>query len=151
MVKLCRVAKGHIMKLRQFLLLVAGAAALTGNADYSLAQAQDWPMRPVTLIVPTAAGGGADILGRILTGRLSEVLGQPVIVENVGNGVAATARVAKAVPDGYHFISRRPVPNRFPSDHLQNASLQFAYGFRASRNDCRAALSAGDSHRFPSE
>ena len=60
-------------------------------------------MRPVTMIVPTAAGGGADILGRILTGRLSEVLGQPVIVENVGNGVAATARVAKAVPDGYHF------------------------------------------------
>src|SRR4030095_8710454 len=67
------------------------------------ATAQDWPARPVTMVVPTAAGGGADILGRILAARLSELLGQPVIIENVGNAVAATNRVAKGVPDGYHF------------------------------------------------
>src|SRR5262245_38541650 len=67
------------------------------------ATAQDWPARPVTMVVPTAAGGGADILGRILAARLSELLGQPVIIENVGNSVAATNRIAKGVPDGYHF------------------------------------------------
>jgi tripartite-type tricarboxylate transporter receptor subunit TctC len=59
--------------------------------------------RPVTMVVPTAAGGGADILGRTLARRLSEILGQPVIIENVGNAVAATNRIAKGMPDGYHF------------------------------------------------
>jgi tripartite-type tricarboxylate transporter receptor subunit TctC len=89
---------------RQLLHFAAGAALLTLNADYSLGQAQNWPVRPVTMIVPTAAGGGSDILSRIFAGRLSEILGQPVIVENVGNSVAATARVAKGIPDGYHFV-----------------------------------------------
>jgi len=55
------------------------------------------------MVVPTAAGGGADILGRILAARLSEILRQPVIIENVGNAVAAANRIAKGVPDGYHF------------------------------------------------
>jgi tripartite-type tricarboxylate transporter receptor subunit TctC len=67
------------------------------------AAAQDWPTRPVTMVVPTAAGGGADILGRIMAARLSELLGQPVIIENVGNAVAATNRIAKGAPDGSHF------------------------------------------------
>jgi len=67
------------------------------------ATAQDWPARPVTMVIPTAAGGGTDILGRILAARLTELLGQPVIIENVGNAVAATNRIAKGMPDGYHF------------------------------------------------
>ena len=67
------------------------------------AAAQDWPTGPVTMVVPTAAGGGADILGRILAARLGEILGQPVIIENVGNAVAANNRIAKGTPDGYHF------------------------------------------------
>ena len=67
------------------------------------AMAQDWPARPVTMVIPTAAGGGADILGRILAARLTDLLGQPVIIENVGNAVAATNRIAKGMPDGYHF------------------------------------------------
>jgi tripartite-type tricarboxylate transporter receptor subunit TctC len=78
------------------------ALALIGSVA-SDAAAQDWPARPVTMVVPTAAGGGADILGRILAARLSELLGQPVIIENVGNAVAATNRIAKGTPDGYHF------------------------------------------------
>jgi tripartite-type tricarboxylate transporter receptor subunit TctC len=69
----------------------------------SEAAAQEWPNRPLTMVVPTAAGGGADILGRILAARLAELLSQPVVIENVGNAVAATNRVAKAPPDGYHF------------------------------------------------
>jgi hypothetical protein len=56
------------------------------------------------MVVPTAAGGGADTVGRILAARLAELLGQPVIIENVGNAVAANNRVAKGMPDGYQFV-----------------------------------------------
>jgi tripartite-type tricarboxylate transporter receptor subunit TctC len=67
---------------------------------------QDWPSRPVTLIVPYAAGGPVDTVGRILGSRLSEVLGQQVVVENVGGagGMIAASRVAKAEPDGYTML-----------------------------------------------
>jgi tripartite-type tricarboxylate transporter receptor subunit TctC len=88
---------------RHFPHLPAGAAALMLAFNSSSGHAQEWPARPVTMVVPTAAGGGADILGRILAVGLREILGQPVIVENVGNAVASTNRVAKAPPDGYHF------------------------------------------------
>jgi len=80
--------------------LITGAIAACA---YLPAAAQEWPNRPLTMVIPTAAGGGADILGRILAARLAEILGQPVVIENVGNAVAATNRIAKGVPDGYHF------------------------------------------------
>jgi len=71
-----------------------------------LATAQDWPTRPVTMVVPFAAGGPADAVGRLVASRLSEVLGQEVIVENVGGGggMLGGARVARATPDGYQFV-----------------------------------------------
>ncbi len=67
------------------------------------AQAQDWPQRPVTVIVPFAAGGTTDIVGRIVGQALSERLGQPVVIENVGGagGNLGAANAAKATPDGY--------------------------------------------------
>jgi tripartite-type tricarboxylate transporter receptor subunit TctC len=70
------------------------------------AGAQDWPSRPVTLVVPFAAGGAFDVMARVLTPRLSESLRQQVIVENIGAaaGIVGTQRVAKATPDGYVFI-----------------------------------------------
>ena len=70
------------------------------------AAAQGWPTRPVTMVVPFAAGGGTDVLGRIIGKRLSETLGQPVVIENVGGagGMVGSARVAKAPPDGYQFV-----------------------------------------------
>jgi tripartite-type tricarboxylate transporter receptor subunit TctC len=70
------------------------------------AAAQDWPSRPVTLVVPFAAGGPIDSIGRILATPLSELLGQQMIVENVGGagGMTGTARVAKAPPDGYQIV-----------------------------------------------
>jgi tripartite-type tricarboxylate transporter receptor subunit TctC len=70
------------------------------------AQAQDWPARPVTMIVPYAAGGPVDTVGRIMAQGLSEVLGQQVIIENVGGagGMTGATRVAKATPDGYTFL-----------------------------------------------
>src|SRR5262249_22046505 len=64
------------------------------------AAAQSWPARPLTMVVPFAPGGGTDVLGRIVGRRLSEVLGQQVIIENVGGagGMVGSARVAKAAP-----------------------------------------------------
>src|SRR5262247_459838 len=70
------------------------------------ALSQDWPTRPVTMVVPFAAGGPADTVGRILSPGLSELLGQQIIIENVGGsgGMTGAARVAKAAPDGYQFV-----------------------------------------------
>jgi tripartite-type tricarboxylate transporter receptor subunit TctC len=82
------------------------AALVTFLVAVAPAAAQDWPGRSVTLVVPFAAGGSPDILARILAPRLSELLGQQVIVENMGGagGTTAAARIAKAAPDGYAFI-----------------------------------------------
>jgi tripartite-type tricarboxylate transporter receptor subunit TctC len=70
------------------------------------AAAQDWPTRPVTMVVPYAAGGPIDTIGRVLGSRLGEVLGQQVIIENVGGagGMTGANRVAKAEPNGYTFL-----------------------------------------------
>jgi tripartite-type tricarboxylate transporter receptor subunit TctC len=70
------------------------------------AAAQDWPSRPVTMVVPFAAGSGSDILGRIIAPRLGDGLGATVIVDNVGGagGMIGAARVMKAAPDGYQLL-----------------------------------------------
>jgi tripartite-type tricarboxylate transporter receptor subunit TctC len=83
------------------------AGILCGLACVHPAAAQNWPSRPLTMVVPFAAGGGTDVLGRIVGRRLSEILGQQVIVENVGGagGMVGSARVVKAPPpDGYQFV-----------------------------------------------
>ena len=70
------------------------------------AQAQTYPARPVTLIVPYAAGGAFDVVGRIVAVRMAELLGQPVIVENVTGaaGIIGVNRVVAAKPDGYTLL-----------------------------------------------
>jgi tripartite-type tricarboxylate transporter receptor subunit TctC len=80
---------------RMILAVLAGVAAP--------AAAQDFPNRPVTMIIPFAAGGPTDVLGRIVGARMSEVLGQQVVIENVGGagGMTGAARVAQSAPDGY--------------------------------------------------
>ena len=67
---------------------------------------QAWPARPMTMVVPFAAGSSSDIVGRIIAPRLSELLGQQVVIENVGGagGMMGANRVAKAIPDGYQFV-----------------------------------------------
>jgi tripartite-type tricarboxylate transporter receptor subunit TctC len=84
--------------------MIAAAVALVALG--SGAAAQDWPTRPITLIVPFAAGGGVDLNARIQAQRMSELLGQSIIVENVGAaaGMAGGQRVAKSPPDGYTFL-----------------------------------------------
>jgi tripartite-type tricarboxylate transporter receptor subunit TctC len=68
--------------------------------------AQDWPTRPVTLVVPFAAGGPIDVIARIISPRLGELLGQQIVVENIGGagGMVGASRVAKAAPDGYTVL-----------------------------------------------
>jgi tripartite-type tricarboxylate transporter receptor subunit TctC len=87
--------------------VIAGAAAIALLlAPLATAGAQDWPSRAVTMVVPYAAGGPVDTLGRILAARLSDILGQQVVVENVAGagGMTGSSRVAKAPPDGYTVL-----------------------------------------------
>jgi tripartite-type tricarboxylate transporter receptor subunit TctC len=68
--------------------------------------AKDWPDRPIKLLVPFAAGGNIDITGRLVAARLSETLGQQIVVENRvgGSGIVATEAVARSAPDGYTLL-----------------------------------------------
>jgi tripartite-type tricarboxylate transporter receptor subunit TctC len=70
------------------------------------AGAQEWPTRPITMINPFAAGGPNDLLARLFAQRMGDVLGQPIVLENVGGagGMNGADRVAKAAPDGYTFL-----------------------------------------------
>jgi tripartite-type tricarboxylate transporter receptor subunit TctC len=80
-------------------LFMAALAVLGATA----AGAQDYPTRPITLVVPYAAGGGNDVMARIVAERMSRTLGQQIVIENKGGagGSIATRQIAKAAPDGY--------------------------------------------------
>src|SRR5712691_6993795 len=82
------------------------AALVVALACAGSASAQDWPNRPVTMVVPFPAGGPIDVVGRIFAPPLSELLGQQVIIANIGGagGMTGSSRVAKASPDGYVFL-----------------------------------------------
>ncbi len=99
---------------------LAGLLALTG-----VASAQDFPTRPMTMIIPFAAGGPTDVLGRVMAQRMSEILGQQVIVENVGGagGMVGAARVAQAAPDGYTFVLGTVGTHAQNQTALQEAAL----------------------------
>jgi tripartite-type tricarboxylate transporter receptor subunit TctC len=89
--------------MRKTTLWIAVAAVTAISAP---ACAQKYPDRPVTMVIPFAAGGPTDVLGRVVAQRMGEVLGQQVVVENVGGagGMTGSARVANAAPDGYNFV-----------------------------------------------
>jgi tripartite-type tricarboxylate transporter receptor subunit TctC len=103
-------------------LLIASAAAA----------AEDWPVRPVTMVIPFATGSGSDILGRIIGPRIAENLGASVIVENVGGagGMIGAARVMKAPPDGYTFLlataGTHAINQTLYKKPLYNAATDFA-------------------------
>src|SRR5437879_2029314 len=77
--------------------------AVFGVALLSVASAADYPARPITLVVPYAAGGGNDVMARLVAEKMSRSLGQQIVIENKGGagGSIATRQVAKAAPDGY--------------------------------------------------
>ncbi len=78
-------------------MLLAGPASAIG---------QEWPTRPVTMIVPAGLGGAVDIIGRVVAARMAEFLGRPIVVENVtgAGGMIGAARVGRAEPDGYQIL-----------------------------------------------
>jgi putative tricarboxylic transport membrane protein len=86
---------------RRVISVLALSLALAG-----IAVAQGWPSRPITLIIPFAPGGGVDASARIQAQALGDLLGQPIIAENMGaaGGMVGSARVAKAEPDGYTLL-----------------------------------------------
>src|SRR5215472_10647697 len=86
--------------------LVLACAATIAAAVFGPAQAQSWPDKPIKLIISFAPGGVHDTLARVLQPKLTEALGQPIVIENrpgAGGNIAAEA-VAKSAPDGYTFL-----------------------------------------------
>src|SRR4030088_2754963 len=82
-----------------------GALVLAIFSSLAGAQAQVYPSRPVTLVVPFPPAGSTDAAARIMAERMRAPLGQPVVIENIGGagGSIAVGRVARAAPDGYTF------------------------------------------------
>ena len=114
-------------------IAVAGLLAFAGAA-----QAQEWPTRSVTMVIPFAAGGPQDGIGRIVAQRMTEVLGQQVIVENVtgAGGMTGSDRVAKAEPDGYQFVQGSV------GTHAQNQTLYKHPAYNAATDFAPVALIA---------
>ena len=96
------------MNLFSRVFATGSLAALAGLGPIAApAQAQDYPTRSITMIVPFAAGGPTDVVARIVTGHMAQTLGQSIIIENVvgAGGTTATARAARAANDGYTLIT----------------------------------------------
>ncbi|MEA2980780.1 MAG: hypothetical protein QOF09_2603 [Alphaproteobacteria bacterium] len=81
--------------------ILAGFVGLTASAA-----AQNYPTRPITMVIPFAAGGPTDVLGRVMAAKMGDSLGQQVVVENVtgAGGQTGGKRVADSAPDGYNFV-----------------------------------------------
>src|ERR1043166_8060516 len=87
--------------LRKMLAIALGAVVMSGAA-----MAQNYPARSITMIMPYAAGGPTDRVGRLIADAMGKDLGQPIVVENVNGagGTLGSARVATAAPDGYTIL-----------------------------------------------
>jgi tripartite-type tricarboxylate transporter receptor subunit TctC len=117
------------MRRRHAPIVALAVATLTGLTG---ARAQDWPTRPVTMVVPFAPGGPVDVLGRILAQYLTEVIGKQVVVDNVpgGGGMSGSLRVSQAAPDGHMFvlgsIGTHALNQTLSKKPLYNAATDFA-------------------------
>src|SRR6476620_6486115 len=112
------------MKRRQLLQGACAAVALPG-----LAFAQAWPSRPIRYIVPVAAGGGNDMIARVVSERWGQKIGQPFVVDNIGGGggVVASQATARATPDGYTLMQgyvathgTNPATRKVPYDAIKD-------------------------------
>ena len=88
------------------LRMLIGTALVGTLAWADPAGAEDWPTRPITMVVPFAAGGTTDVVGRVMAQHVGEILGQQIVVENVGasGGMTGSLRIAQARPDGYQLL-----------------------------------------------
>jgi tripartite-type tricarboxylate transporter receptor subunit TctC len=111
--------EGYAMKIPRRKFLQFAGAALAVSPRCNAAMAQTFPSRPITMIVPFAAGGIGDVVGRVVAERMSRFLQQPVIVENVSgaNGSIGLGRAARARSDGY------TIELGVTSTHVLNAAL----------------------------
>src|SRR5262249_8563805 len=111
--------------------------AFAGLATISSAAAQDYPSRPITVVVPFAAGGPTDTVARIAADHMRSSLGQPIIIENVvgASGTVGTGRVARAAPDGHTLIVG------FWGTHVLNGAL-FALQYDVFKDFAPIALLA---------
>jgi tripartite-type tricarboxylate transporter receptor subunit TctC len=105
-------------------LKTATAALAAILALGGVAAAQDYPTRPITMIIPFAAGGPTDVLGRVVAAKMSDILGQQIVVENVGGagGMIGANRVKTAPPDGYMMLLGT-VGTQAQAQHLQKKPL----------------------------
>src|SRR5437870_5369342 len=83
------------------------AAVVVGLSAFQAASAQPYPSHPITVVVPFPAGGPSDVVARIVTEHMGRLLGQTMVIENVGGagGTIGSARVAAAAPDGYTLLA----------------------------------------------
>lgn len=113
--------------MRAFLRTFGAAFLLAMAAPALLAQGEDYPSRPVRIIVPFSAGGPSDLLARLFAPEMSAFLGQPIIVENrVGaSGAIGSEHVAKALPDGYTLLKINSATHGVPP--ALNPKLPYDY------------------------
>lgn len=94
-------------RLARFCRLFAPLAVILASLATAIPLAgQGWPNHPFTMVVPYAPGGSTDLIARLVAPKLSQTLGQPVLVENMAGigGIAGVSHVARAAPDGYQFV-----------------------------------------------
>src|SRR6188472_140233 len=143
----------RLQQRRSCMRVLLLALALAGASG--LVHAQGYPSRPITLIIPTAVGGGNDTLGRVVADRMSPILGQQIVPENRGGagGTLATKQLANSPPDGYTLgisnsgtmgMGRRCIP--LPATirariSRRSAALPRARSFWWSARTCRRAPS----------
>jgi len=112
--------------MRKLVLAALGVALLAP------AQAQNYPNRPITMMVSFTAGSSIDVAGRIIAARMAEILGQSIVVENIGGagGMVGAARVAKGAPDGYQILFGNSATQTYSQSlykaPLYNAATEFA-------------------------
>src|ERR1700731_3300795 len=116
--------------------LVTALVTLASLAATTDVRAQPWPTRPLTMINPFAAGGPNDVLARLFAQRMGEILGQSIIIENVGGagGMNGADRVTKAAPDGYTFLQGTV------GTQAQNQTLFKKPAYNATTNFAAVAL-----------
>jgi tripartite-type tricarboxylate transporter receptor subunit TctC len=113
------------VRRRAFILALGGAVMILP----ATAAAESFPTRPIRLVVPYPAGGGTDIVGRILGQKLHESLGQPIVIDNRGGagGTIGTALAAKSAPDGYTLLL-------VPTSHVINPSIYAKLSYDTERD-----------------